>query len=131
MKKLIVSTLVLSLLTVGGMTPFTTSAAQQAPKTNTAATADILLDTAAPTAITAETIAKQNQTFCPNGENQSLCPSRGTCINNGVCTYPDCPNGGIPALDGSGYHGGHNQGNGKIGGLHSQNGTGHGHGRNR
>lgn len=76
-----------------------------------------------------------------------LCPNE-SCPMNGECSYPDCPYGGIPAYDGSGYQGANNNnasyqegwcdGTGYQGGGHNteagncpQDGTGRHHGRNR
>lgn len=59
-----------------------------------------------------ETTVTEKQTTVQNGNRNGNCPN----MVNGECTNPDCPNGGVPALDGSGYKGGSNgQGKGTNG----------------
>lgn len=70
--------------------------------------------------------------ICPNGyadcTQNGTCLNNGTCVNhescvaNGVCQFPEnCPNGGVPKSDGTGYQNGGHHGRGQGRGQHGGN----------
>lgn len=78
--------------------------------------------------------AVQAPYVCPNGNTACVqngaclndgtctyngtCSGMGTCAEYGVCQYPEnCPNGGTPRQDGTGYQNGGHHGGGR-GGRH-------------
>lgn len=81
-------------------------------RTETTTSADSSKETTTAEDSAEETTVTEKQTTAQNGNRNGNCPN----MVNGECTNPDCPNGGVPALDGSGYKGGSNgQGNGANG----------------
>lgn len=117
----------------GGVTAFATSwNSTDIPTTSEEPIASVS-ETISSTEVSTQEVAEAQLT--PDVEETATVDSETTENYASVCYNEDCPTGGVPALDGTGYHGGNAQGSNcdnedcPNGGVPAQDGTGY-HGGN-